>query len=252
VHLPELAQSTPSASLGGATTWLLVARDAVKLEALATRLRVEAGVAVDVVRTDLTWPADLAALETHLSEDDRIGILVNNAGTSAKGDFLDQSAEEMTGLVELNVVALTLLSRAAGQRFAAAGAGTIVNIGSVVGLAPEFGMTVYGATKAFVLYLSQGLQQELGPRGVYVQAVLPAATRTEIWAKAGRDLAAVQGVMEVELLVDAALAGFDRHELVTIPALPDEAPWTAYEAARLAMTAKVGQGEPARRYRAAG
>ena len=66
--------------------------------------------------------------------------------------------------------------------------GAIINIGSVVGLAPEFGMTVYGATKAFVLFLSQGLSLELGPKGVYVQAVLPAATRTEIWERAGIDV----------------------------------------------------------------
>lgn len=61
-----------------------------------------------------------------------------------------------------------------------AGEGAIVNIGSVVGLAPEFGATIYGATKAFVLFLSQGMSLELSPKGVYVQAVLPAATRSDI------------------------------------------------------------------------
>lgn len=70
----------------------------------------------------------------------------------------------------------------------AAGGGAIINIGSVVGLAPEFGAAVYGATKAFVLYLSQALQLQLGPQGVYIQAVLPAATRTEIWARSGKDV----------------------------------------------------------------
>ena len=104
-----------------------------------------------------------------------------------------------------------------------AGEGAIVNIGSVVGLAPEFGMSVYGATKAFVLFLSQGLSLELAPKGVYVQAVLPAATRTEIWERAGIDINTLPEVMEVGELVDAALVGFDRRELVTIPPLQDAA-----------------------------
>jgi len=117
--------------------------------------------------------------------------------------------------------------------------------------APELGLTVYGATKAFVLYLSQGLQLELGPKGVYIQAVLPAATRTDIWAKSGKDVNAIPGMMEVEELVDAALVGFDRREPVTIPPLPDDAQWTAFDGARRAMLPNLAQARAARRYRAA-
>jgi short-subunit dehydrogenase len=69
------------------------------------------------------------------------------------------------------------------------------------------GLTVYGATKAFVLFLSQGLDVELSAKGVYVQAVLPAATRTEIWQHSGKDVDTIPGVMEVDKLVDAALVG---------------------------------------------
>jgi NAD(P)-dependent dehydrogenase (short-subunit alcohol dehydrogenase family) len=83
-------------------------------------------------------------------------------------------------------------------RFAEAGKGAIGNISSVVGLAPEFGMSVYGATKAFVTFLSQGLSLELGPKGVYVQAVLSAATRTEIWERASIEVNTLPVVMEVE------------------------------------------------------
>jgi uncharacterized protein len=120
-------------------------------------------------------------------------------------------------------------------RFAKAGKGAIVNISSVVGLAPEFGMSVYGATKAFVTFLSQGLSLELGPRGVYVQAVLPAATRTEIWERASIDVNTLPVVMEVGELVDAALVGFDRREPITIPPLHDAGQWDAYQAARQTM-----------------
>lgn len=67
-----------------------------------------------------------------------------------------------------------------------------------------------------MLLLSQGLHLEFSPKGVYVQAVLPAATRTEIWERAGIDVNTLPEAMEVGELVDAALVGFDRRELVTI------------------------------------
>jgi uncharacterized protein len=87
---------------------------------------------------------------------------------------------DVDGLVALNTTALIRLANVAANRFAKAGSGAIVNISSVVGLAPEFGQTVYGATKALVTFLSQGMNLELTPKGVYVQAVLPSATATEI------------------------------------------------------------------------
>lgn len=228
---------------------VLVARDADRLGSLAQRLRGETGVAVDVLPADLTKADDLTRVETRLREDARIGILINNAGAALLGRFEDQSTERMADLIGLNVTALTRLAGAVAPRFAASGEGAIVNIGSVVGLAPEFGMTVYGATKAFVLYLSQGLHLELGPKGVYVQAVLPAATRTEIWGRSGADVNTMSGVMEAGDLVDAALVGFDRRETVTIPPLPDAGQWDSYQMARMAMLPNFAQDQAAERYR---
>jgi short-subunit dehydrogenase len=228
---------------------VLVARDVARMEAVAGRLRQETGVAIDIIQADLTQPADLAKVETRLRDDARIGILVNNAGTAIGGTFIEQSTDVVARLVALNTTALLRLASAIAPRLAKAGEGAIVNVGSVVGLAPEFGMTVYGATKAFVLFLSQGLSLELGPKGVYVQAVLPATTRTEIWDHVGADVNALSNVMEVSDLVDAALVGFDRREPVTIPPLPDAGQWDAFEAARQAMLANFGNALPAERYR---
>lgn len=229
---------------------VLVARDMARLETLAFRLRQEYGVAIDIIRADLTQPGELATVETRLRDDARIGILVNNAGTAIGGTFIEQSTDSVARLVALNTTALVRLASAIAPRLAKAGEGAIVNIGSVVGLAPEFGMTVYGATKAFVLFLSQGLSLELAPKGVYVQAVLPATTRTEIWEHVGADVNTLSNVMEVNDLVDAALVGFDRREPVTIPPLPDAGQWDALEAARQAMLPNYGNQHPAERYRA--
>ncbi|WP_363797194.1 SDR family oxidoreductase [Lysobacter firmicutimachus] len=228
---------------------VLVARDRARLDALAARLRAETGVRVDVLAADLSDPAALATVEARLRDDAAIEVLVNNAGASLAGGFLEQSPERVGQLIALNAVAPARLAAAIAPKLAAAGRGAVVNIGSVVGLAPEFAMAVYGATKAFVLHFSQALQVELGPRGVYVQAVLPAATRTEIWERSGKDVNALQGVMEVDELVDAALLGYDRREPVTIPPLPDEAQWNALEGARRAMLPNFAQSHAAARYR---
>jgi short-subunit dehydrogenase len=231
---------------------VLVARDRVRMEALADRLRREAGVAVDILRADLTDPADLTQVEARLRNDHDIGILVNNAGAAPAGGFVDQSPDDVARIVSLNAMAPVRLASAVAARFAKSGKGAIVNIGSVVGLSPEYGSTVYGATKAFILFLSQSLHVELAPRGVYIQAVLPAATRTEIWEHAGKDVNELPAVMEVDELVDAALAGFDRRETVTIPPLPDAGQWTAFEAARQVMLPNFKQVHAAERYRNAG
>lgn len=229
---------------------VLVARDKTKLDSLAERLRHERGISVDVLPADLTQAEDLTAVEARLRDDARIGILINNAGVGQSGNFIGQQPDAIEQLIALNITALTRLARAAAARFVEAGEGAIVNIGSVVGLAPEFGMSVYGATKAFVLFLSQGMDHELSSKGIYVQAVLPAGTYTEIWQRTGIDTRTLPQMMEVGELVDAALVGFDRRELVTIPPLHNAARWDALDAARQALMADIRQAEAAERYKA--
>jgi uncharacterized protein len=228
---------------------VLVARDQARMETLAARLRSETGVAVDIIAADLTAPPELGRVEARLRDDDSIGVLINNAGAAAPGGFDGADVEALNKLIQLNVTAVTRLGAAVVPRFLAAGKGAIINLTSVVALAPEFPMGVYGATKAFVLTYSQALNAELGARGLYVQAVLPAATRTEIWERSERDVDSLQAVMDVGELVDAALAGYDRRELVTIPTLPDAGQWQAFSAARLAMLPNFSQKHAAARYR---
>ncbi|MBJ9756343.1 SDR family NAD(P)-dependent oxidoreductase [Burkholderia cepacia] len=227
---------------------VLVARDKARLDALAARLREENNVAIEVLPADLTQPVDLSALETRLRNDARIGVLINNAGMAQSGGFAQQTAESIERLITLNTTALARLAAAVAPRYVQSGTGAIVNIGSVVGFAPEFGMTIYGATKAFVLFLSQGMNLELSPKGVYVQAVLPAATRTEIWERAGIDVNTLPEVMEVGELVDAALVGFDRRELVTIPPLHVAGRWDALDGARQGLLSDIRQTHAAERY----
>lgn len=228
---------------------VLVARDKDRMKTLAERLRATTGVSIDILAADLTEPAELRTVEQRLREDDRIGILVNNAGAAAPGGVTNPDLDAFDRLIRLNVTAVTRLAGAAGTRFASRGEGAIVNISSILALIPEFTLGIYGATKSYVLTLSQSLQSELGPSGVYVQAVLPAATRTEIWQRSGRSIDDLSVVMGVDELVDAALVGFDRRKSVTIPSLPDAEQWNAFNGARQAMLPNLAQPHPAARYR---
>ncbi|TCM52300.1 hypothetical protein C8J36_109181 [Rhizobium sp. PP-F2F-G48] len=227
---------------------VLVARSVDKLEASAARLRKETGVSIELLPADLTDKAQLSSVETRLREDASIGILVNNAGGNVGGTFVTQDIADLTKLVTLNATSVLRLAHAVAPRFAEKGEGAIINISSVLALAPEWATSVYTATKAFVLSLSQALHGELAPRGVYVQAVAPAATRTDLWNLVEEDKR--PPLMEVSELVDAALVGFDRREAVTIPHLHDEAHWQALEAARKVLLQDTGHITAAARYAA--
>jgi short-subunit dehydrogenase len=230
---------------------ILVARNLARLDALAKRLTSETGRSVETIAADLNDKADLAKIETTLRGNAGITLLVNNAGVGAAGPLLNSDVEKMDEMIRLNVSALTRLTYAAVPGFVARGGGSIINIASVVAISPETLNGVYGGSKAFVLALSQSLQHELADKGVRVQAVLPGATATEFWDIAGlpvQHLPTEIGVMSAEDMVDAALAGFDQGEVVTIPSLPEKAEWDAYDAARRAMSGRLSSAVPASRY----
>lgn len=229
---------------------LLVARDQQRLEALAARLGEEYGVSVDVLKADLTRREDRARVEARLAEDSSISLLLNNAGVAINGTLLETDLDRLESMIELNVIATARLAGAAAKAFAGRGRGTIINVASVLALAPELFNGSYSATKAFVLNLSQSMQQELAPQGLRIQAVLPGATRTEIWDRAGTDISALPAemLMDVNHMVDAALAGLAQGEVVTLPALPDAGEFEAFTAARLKLAPNLSRSVPAQRY----
>lgn len=229
---------------------VLVARNAVRLAALADRLHAETGRRVEPLVADLADRSDLARVEDRLRSDLTITMLVNNAGVGATAPLFQSDADAMSALVALNVEALMRLSYAAAPGFAAREEGTIVNIASIVAIAPEILNGVYGASKAFVLALSQSLRHELADSGVRVQVVLPGATATDFWALSGTPVEHLppEIVISADQLVDAALAGLAQGEFVTIPTLANIEQWDAYEAARQAMIGNLSTNRPADRY----
>jgi short-subunit dehydrogenase len=230
---------------------LLVARTEDRLKALSARLTGETGVSVKLRPADLGNDADLAKVEATLRDDPSVVMLVNNAGTASIAPLLNADPKKMQDIIDLNVTALTRLTYAAAPAFVARGAGTIINIASVVGISPETLNGVYGASKAYVIALGHSLQHELAAKGVRIQTVVPGATATEIWAKAGRPYENLPPsiVMSPEDMVDAALTGLDQGELVTIPGLHDGDEWTRFENARRTIATRFGNSVPASRYR---
>ncbi|GGK46945.1 hypothetical protein SAMN04490189_4195 [Pseudomonas koreensis] len=230
---------------------LLVARDEQRLQAAASKLRMEHGVQVEVLKADLTHKDDVLKVEQRLRSDSVISLLVNNAGVATEGLLANADMEQLERLIQLNITAVTRLASAAAASFTKAGRGTIINIASVVALFPERFNATYSASKAYVLSLTQSLNSELEGTGVKVQAVLPGVTRTEIWERSGIDASGIPAemVMEAGEMVDAALAGLDQGELITIPSLPDEGEWQAFVRARHVMAPNLSRSSAAQRYK---
>jgi len=235
---------------------VLVARSEARLRSLAEKLQSATGRSMTVVAADLAHPEGLSRVERVLAENSSMTLFVNNAGTTLKGGLLENDMSALSGLIATNVTAPTVLAAAAARAFKARGAGTIINVASVLALAPEmFGGIegTYSATKSFLLHLSQSLNAQLSGSGVHVQAVLPGATRTEIWAKSATPVDALppEMVMEAGDLVDAALIGLDSGEVVTIPSLDDVGLWNSHEEGRAALFPHLSLRHPAPRFRKA-
>ncbi|MFF0085292.1 SDR family NAD(P)-dependent oxidoreductase [Streptomyces canus] len=230
---------------------ILVARNAARLETLASDIRSRTGRAVDVVAADLTDAAQIAVVEERLRTDESIEVLINNAGGALLTPLAGSDAAAYEGLINLNVTALTRLTIAVLPGLTARGQGTVVNISSAMALNILPVSAVYSGTKSYVLTFTQALQQELAESPVTVQAVLPGAVRTDLWDGSGVDLATFPDeiVMNVDDAVDAALAGLDAGEPVTILSLPDISDWESFEKARQALIPNLSRKVPADRYR---
>lgn len=229
---------------------LLVARRGDRLQALADDLQHRHGVKISTLVADLSKAEGIEQVETVLRDDTTISLLVNNAGAANLAPILSSGADQHEAINTLNTTALMRLTLAALPRFVENNQGTIINIASVVAFHARAGSAVYSATKAWVLNFTRGLQEEFAGSNLRIQAVLPAATATEIWGHSGITLDALPegSVMTSEDLVDAALAGLDRGELVTIPPVEDLQLWDNWEAARLALFSASRNGKPASRY----
>lgn len=229
---------------------LLVARRRERLHELAKKLEAQYGVGVKTLRADLADEAGILAVEDVVHNTPALRVMINNAGTAHLAPFISGSAQLHQADITLNITSLTRLSLAALTHFQAKNEGTLINIASVMAFHSPAGSAVYSGTKGYVLNFTRGLQEEFAGSNIRIQAVLPAATATEIWEISGVSVnnLPADSVMTTENMVDASQAGLDQGETVTIPPLHDVKLWENYEAARQALFTASRTGLPAPRY----
>ena len=180
---------------------VLVARSAEKLAQVANDLQGN-GVSVKTVALDLAeTPAPKFLFDQMQREGIAIDILINNAGFGAYGEFAQMRHQEILGQINLNIAALTELTRFFVQPMISRGKGRIMNVASTAGLQPGPLMAVYYATKAYVISFSEAIANELRGSGVTVTCLCPGATHTEFATRAGNDKTRVfkrSGVMSAD------------------------------------------------------
>ncbi|MFT5580558.1 MAG: short-subunit dehydrogenase, partial [Paraglaciecola psychrophila] len=199
---------------------IITARRTEKLQQLAADL---AGtVTVKVISGDLAKPKAVEKLLRDIANTP-IDVLVNNAGIAYPGKFQQQEYDDIFNLLSVNIVALTRLSHAILPSMIARGSGKILNVASVASFQPVPSMSIYAASKAFVLSLTESLSEELKGTGVSATALCPGLTDTDLVddLQAGN----VPQFM-MSSVKDVAREGYDatmNNEVIRIPGLSNQA-----------------------------
>lgn len=202
---------------------VLVARDEKRLEAVAGELSSRFGVSIETLSADVGSDDGLAAVSARLSDADRpIDLFVNNAGFGLKGRFTEIPAEEHDRMLRVNVRAALLLAHAAASAMSKRGKGDIVNVASVAAFTPGFRSSVtYGASKSFVVAVTESLDGSLSASGVHVSAVCPGWVRSEFHKTAGIDMSNLPSFMwlDADDVAETALKSHRAGKVICIPGL---------------------------------
>ncbi len=236
----------------------LVARRRQKLEDLAASLRTAHGLKVDVLVADLGQSADVHRLEKQLAADDRLEMLVNNAGFADHMPFIQLDPDRAEEVIKVQVLAVTRLTHAALPGMLARNKGAIINVSSRLGYSgpvniPRMAPTAtYAGTKAFINTFTQILAREVQGTGVKVQALCPAVVLTEFHVRQGIDPKRFPPdiVSTPEDVVQAALTGLRLGEVICMPGMEDPGDLARLEDEQRRFFEQSGAGGLASRYRA--
>lgn len=197
---------------------VLVARDAARLEAMATELRA-LGREVELLPADLADRADVERVVARIEDAHRpIGMLVNNAGFSVHTALASRDTAAHERALEVMVRAVLVLGGAAARVMRERGDGAILNVSSTAGFIT---MGAYSAIKAWVTSYTEGLANELHGSGVRVTALCPGWVHTEFHARAGIPESSIPNALwlDAEPLVETALRDSGRGKVISIPSV---------------------------------
>jgi uncharacterized protein len=213
---------------------VLVARSAAKLAQFSDELQRQFAISAKPVALDLTAaPAPRFLFDQLQRENIAVDVLVNNAGYGRMGRFSDLSLEEDLGQIQLNITALTHLTKLFLAPMLERRAGKILNVASTAGFQPGPLMSVYYATKAYVISFSEALSNELSGAGVTVTCLCPGATDTGFQSRAGTEntmLFRKLRPMDAKTVARDGYRGLMAGKTLVIPGLRN---WLLAEATRL-------------------
>ena len=202
---------------------ILVARSQDRLAALAEELRKSRGVEVVVLPQDLADPNVPQAI-FDATKGLAVDVVVNNAGFGAVGAVVDLPLQRQLDMLQVNIVALTHLTRLFLSGMVDRHRGGILNVGSTAGFQPGPGMAVYYATKAYVLSFAEALAEEVAGTGVRVSCLAPGPTATRFGADSGmeKSLFFKLGAMDAATVARRGYRGFRRGKVIVVPGLKNK------------------------------
>lgn len=224
---------------------VLVARSADKLEAVATRLATTHGITAHVLVANLAGAAGADAVADQVAARGwQVDVLVNNAGYGLFGPVAESNADDELGMIELNVTALYRLTRRLLPGMVARRRGWIMNVASTAAFFSGPFMTVYYATKNFVLAFSDGLAEELDGTGVLVSCLCPGPTESGFRQRAGTAGSKLSHRPQVPSMpvAEAGVAGLFNGDRVVIPGLKNRIETLAPRLLPRRMVAKIVRG----------
>jgi len=229
---------------------VLVARRAALMAELAEQLTTRHGIGVEIIGADLSTNEGVAQVVDRIAQGSPIDFVVNSAGYAARGRAAELDPDALAAMIQVNVVALSRICRAALERMRQGGHGKIVNIGSATTFMVLPGNGGYSATKSFVNTFTRHIQLEAETSGIQAQLLVPGIVATDFHRIAGADLNAFppERVMSATDLVNASMRAFATDEAVCIPSLPDINDWNAYLAAERIVAGNASRNHIAGRY----
>ncbi len=204
---------------------VLVARREERLIELADELKSEHGIEVHVLPKDLSKKTAPKEIFNHLNKENiEINVVVNNAGFGNKGSIAELDTDLQLDMIQVNLVALTHLTRLFITGIIERGYGGILNVGSLAGFQPGPNLAVYYATKAYVLSFTEALAEEISNPNIKISCLAPGPVKTEFGEKSDLEdsLLFKMSLMEMAPVVKAGYEGFRKGQTIIIPGLKQQ------------------------------
>jgi len=202
---------------------IITGRRKEKIEAVAAQVRAEHSVEVEVILAELADPDDLDRLAARVAAEERLEVLVNNAGFAERGAFHATDLERHRQMLQVHCLATVTLTHRALPRMLERARGSIINVSSLIAFTPIPGNTMYSATKSFINMFTESLHSEVAEEGIRVQALCPGMTRTDFHVRLGLDPEQTyqdRGLMKAltpEEVVTRSLEDLERGHIVCLP-----------------------------------